>query len=247
MALTGTALAGSVAGCSDGGGDDGAASGDDGVSEDGSGDSSGETEVPETEAGQPDVVVVSEEMTDDTITDTEYAKVVEFEVENQGGARSGEVDVIVDWFDPSGEKTGDERRDIPFLPADTTWVSYVPSIYEFDDPGSYELELEVETELEEQPDVTVTEVTVEVGEDINGDSTVLAEAEAEYGGDTEIDYLTTKVVFYDEQGRVVWNTAEKETNVDPGDSLILSISAGGPDEVIQSIDDAEFVFRGSSL
>jgi hypothetical protein len=155
LALTGTVLAGSVAGCS-GGADEETAAGDtDGSGDDDSDDGSEATDASETEESRPDVVVVEEEMTDDTYTDTEYAKIVEFEVENQGDGRSGPVDIAVDWFDSNGEKTGDERRDIPFLPADTTWASFVPSIYEFDTPDSYELELEVDTELEEQPEVGV--------------------------------------------------------------------------------------------
>jgi len=233
LALTGTVLAGSVAGCS-GGADEETAAGDtDGSGDDDSDDGSEATDASETEESRPDVVVVEEEMTDDTYTDTEYAKIVEFEVENQGDGRSGPVDIAVDWFDSNGEKTGDERRDIPFLPADTTWASFVPSIYEFDTPDSYELELEVDTELEEQPEVTVSEITVEVEEavdnDYDADYAVFGKGEAEYDGDTEINYLTTKAIFYDEQGRVVWSTSEKRTSVDPAGAKSTTGSDRGAD------------------
>ena len=79
LAMTGTVLAGSVAGCS-GGADEETAAGDtDGSGDDDSDDGSGATDASETEESGPDVVVVEEEMTNDT----EYAKVVEFEVDTE--------------------------------------------------------------------------------------------------------------------------------------------------------------------
>jgi len=250
LAALGTSLAAGLAGCSgdNRGADEGAdASGgdeaDDGDS--GSGDDTGDSEDEGTPTGSNVVLVEDSESTREYANSSVQA--IDFVVENQGGSRSGGVSVRVDWTNADGDVIAEGDAGVFTLGSGVRWSGLAAMREEPDEePDDYEVSVSAADELDEQPDLSVTESSIEIAES-DGEEELVVRGTATNNTGEDWDSVVINVQLLDGQGTLVAEEIESDTSIDDGETWDFERPFSDQDTSLAEDGEAEFYFEVQHL
>ena len=232
LATTGIGVLTAFAGCSSNGGNS-----DDGQD-------SGDPNDDQTSSG-PDVVLVEDTETTRSYGALGEVRVIDFVLENQGGARSGEVSVTVEWTDSEGNNDGEGFAGVATLGSGVRWNGTAPRQGgSGEEPDDYEISVDVDDELEEQPDISVTESSLETTEE-DGEEELVLRATATNDTGEDWDFVSVYVQLLNGQTLLV-EAFDSVDNLDAGESWDFEIAFPEQDPGLAGQAEYDFYFNVSN-